>query len=50
MFREDIVQLDQSMLFFDALFRWARDGMNESHDWPTSKGYYRDARNPNYYR
>lgn len=38
MFREDIVQLDQSMLFYDALFRWARDGMNENHDWPTSKG------------
>ena len=37
MFREDIVQLDQSMLFYDALFRWARDGMNESHDWITSK-------------
>jgi hypothetical protein len=38
MFREDVVQLDQSMLFYDALFRWARDGMNENHDWPTSKG------------
>jgi rhodanese-related sulfurtransferase len=38
MFRDDNVQLDKSMFFYDALFRWARDGMNESHDWPTSKG------------
>lgn len=37
MFRDDIEQLDKSMLFYDALFRWARDGMNESHDWITSK-------------
>ena len=38
MFREDSEQLDKSMLFYDALFRWARDGRDESHDWVTSKG------------
>ncbi len=34
MFREDTAQLDAGMIIYDALYRWARDGQNESHDWP----------------
>ena len=34
MYKEDLPQLDAGMLLYDALFRWARDGMNEGHDWP----------------
>lgn len=31
MFREDNAQLDAGMLLYDALYRWARDGQDESH-------------------
>ncbi|EBA11870.1 chromate resistance protein ChrB domain-containing protein [Roseobacter sp. CCS2] len=34
MFREDNAQLDAGMLLYDALYRWARDGQDENHDWP----------------
>lgn len=34
MFREDHAQLDAGMLLYDALYRWARDGQDEGHDWP----------------
>lgn len=33
-FRNDNAQLDASMGFYDALYRWARDGRDETHDWP----------------
>lgn len=32
-FRNDQEQLDAGMTIYDALFRWARDGQNESHNW-----------------
>ncbi|MGH1329279.1 MAG: chromate resistance protein ChrB domain-containing protein [Paracoccaceae bacterium] len=34
MYRDDMEQLDAGMLIYDALYRWARDGLNEGHDWP----------------
>ncbi len=34
MFRDDLAQLDAGMLMYDALYRWARDGFDEGHDWP----------------
>ena len=34
MFKDDLLQLDAGMVFYDALYRWARDGMDEKHDWP----------------
>ncbi|WP_350333550.1 sulfurtransferase/chromate resistance protein [Coralliovum pocilloporae] len=34
MVRDDMMQLDAGMLLYDALYRWARDGMDEGHDWP----------------
>ncbi len=36
-YRDDQTQLEAGMAFYDALYRWARDGVNESHDWPTER-------------
>ena len=33
-YRSDHEQLEAGMTLYDALFRWARDGQNEGHDWP----------------
>jgi hypothetical protein len=38
MYRDDLQQLEAGMALYDAFYRWARDGFEESHDWPTSKG------------
>ncbi|MEO0929557.1 MAG: sulfurtransferase/chromate resistance protein [Pseudomonadota bacterium] len=38
MFREDTAQLEAGMIVYDALYRWARDGQNEGHDWPIGHG------------
>ena len=35
-YRDDQAQLSAGMAFYDALYRWARDGADESHDWPTT--------------
>lgn len=32
--RDDLAQLDAGMSLYDALYRWARDGYQEGHDWP----------------
>ena len=34
MFRDDLQQLEAGMALYDALYRWARDGHEEGHDWP----------------
>jgi hypothetical protein len=34
MYRDDNQQLDAGMLVYDALYRWARDGQEEGHNWP----------------
>jgi rhodanese-related sulfurtransferase len=34
MFRDDTQQLEAGMTIYDALYRWARDGQDEGHDWP----------------
>lgn len=36
MYRDDLAQLDAGMVLYDALYRWARDGQGEGHDWPTA--------------
>lgn len=36
MFRDDLAQLNASMILYDAMYRWARDATEESHDWPAS--------------
>lgn len=33
-YKDDTQQLDAGMVIYDALYRWARDGQNEGHDWP----------------
>ncbi len=35
MYRDDLQQLNAGMLLYDAMFRWARDAVDEGHDWPT---------------
>ncbi len=37
-FRDDLEQLEVGLQVYDALYRWARDGFEEGHDWPTSRG------------
>ena len=34
MFRDDLQQLENGMLIYDALYRWARDARDETHNWP----------------
>ncbi len=35
--RDDIAQLDTGLTLYDALYRWARDGRAEGHDWPAGR-------------
>ncbi|HEY4164018.1 MAG TPA: sulfurtransferase/chromate resistance protein [Dongiaceae bacterium] len=34
-YRDDLEQLAASMLLYDAFYRWCRDAVGETHDWPT---------------
>lgn len=36
-YRDDLEQLEAGMAFYDALYRWARDGSEEGHDWPAGR-------------
>ncbi|MEZ5935773.1 MAG: sulfurtransferase/chromate resistance protein [Alphaproteobacteria bacterium] len=36
MFRDDLEQLEAGMLLYDAFYRWARDAVDEGHDWPSA--------------
>lgn len=36
-YRDDLQQLEAGIILYDALYRWARDGVGEGHDWPGSK-------------
>ncbi len=36
-YRDDLEQLAAGMILYDALFRWARDGFEEGHDWPAGR-------------
>ena len=36
-FRDDLQQLEAGMVIYDALYRWARDGVDEGHDWPAGR-------------
>jgi len=33
MFADDLAQLEAGMLLYDALYRWCRDAVDETHDW-----------------
>ncbi len=37
-FRDDLEQLEVGITLYDALYRWARDGHDEGHDWPAGRG------------
>lgn len=37
LYRDDLAQLEAGMGLYDALYRWARDGFDEGHDWPAGK-------------
>ncbi len=34
MYRDDLAQLNASMGLYDALYRWSRDAVGETHNWP----------------
>jgi len=34
MYRDDLEQLDAGMLLYDAFYRWCRDAVEETHNWP----------------
>lgn len=36
MYRDDLEQLDEGMQLYDAFYRWARDAVDEGHDWPAA--------------
>jgi rhodanese-related sulfurtransferase len=36
-FKDDLAQLEAGMSLYDALYRWARDGFEEGHDWPAGQ-------------
>jgi rhodanese-related sulfurtransferase len=38
MYRDDLVQLNAAMGLYDAFYRWARDAVGETHNWPTPSG------------
>lgn len=37
-YKDDLQQLEAALPLYDALYRWARDGQNEGHDWPVVGG------------
>jgi hypothetical protein len=37
MHKDDLVQLEASFLLYDAFYRWSRDAVSESHNWPTPR-------------
>ena len=36
-YRDDLDQLAMGLPLYDALYRWARDGHDETHDWPAGR-------------
>jgi rhodanese-related sulfurtransferase len=37
MYRDDLEQLEAGMLLYDALYRWCRDAVAETHTWPATR-------------
>jgi hypothetical protein len=37
LYKDDLEQLDAGLGLYDALYRWARDGFDEGHDWPAGR-------------
>ena len=36
-YRDDVQQMEAGLHIYDALYRWARDGTSETHDWPNTQ-------------
>jgi rhodanese-related sulfurtransferase len=37
-YRDDLEQMDAMMDVYDGLYRWCRDAVDETHDWPGQRG------------
>jgi hypothetical protein len=37
MHRDDLAQLEAAMPLYDAFYRWCRDAVEETHNWPTPR-------------
>lgn len=37
MFADDLEQLEAGLLVYDAFYRWCRDAVDETHNWPANK-------------
>jgi rhodanese-related sulfurtransferase len=37
MYRDDLAQLEAAMGLYDAFYRWSRDAVGETHNWPTPR-------------
>ena len=37
LYKDDLQQLEAGMALYDAFYRWARDGVDEGHDWPADR-------------
>jgi rhodanese-related sulfurtransferase len=37
MYASDLEQLEAGLLVYDAFYRWCRDAIDETHNWPTNK-------------
>ena len=37
MYSDDLEQLEAGMLVYDGFYRWCRDAVEETHNWPTNK-------------
>ena len=37
MYRDDLAQLQAGLALYDAFYRWARDAVEETHNWPVSR-------------
>lgn len=38
MYADDLAQLEAGIALYDAFYRWARDAVDEQHNWPTKAG------------
>ncbi len=43
-YKDDLAQLDAGLALYDAFYRWARDAVAETHNWPTPTAEGRRAR------
>lgn len=37
MYSDDLAQLEAGMVLYDAFYRWCRDAVDETHNWPAAK-------------